>query len=434
MKRFILFSIIAVYSWTLNAQTVIISGANESYTEVETSPVSENFYFFSEVDGVAQNKQITLDISGISATYEGSPIRVRLKKLAEFGGAVMFTSGDLIVTAGALPTLNIPVNLTFPNYSGVLEIEVIDPALPAPHDVLINFAASGYYIVIEKLKTVPIPGATYDFLIAWCDDFFSTPSDATNFILQTEQALNAVWGREVNTWNLCSDLVSGIPENSINSYYLILINPLTDIPHLPSSRAKFLYRSSTFNSASMDDNFRRIGVSAKNTFTGITQQEFLYEFFAHEFLHGIQASYVNFDPISPADMNKMTWLIEGQAKFIETAFMQDPAYNTTTTNAAYAYSHSGSYAKYTEEFIDNYFYNNYKSLNTPYYYAYAPFWRHIYEQAFPAGSSEATKMAFLREAMKRNNSTVLTDIETNVMDASIATITGGTLQVAKVFR
>ncbi|MBN2521732.1 MAG: PKD domain-containing protein [Bacteroidales bacterium] len=360
------------------------------------------------------------------------------------------TVSSFMVTTNASGTTAMtssPINLSFG--AGVYQIVVSDPSPGG-----FNQAIPYYYLVLEKTKSIPISTAPYDYKIHYIEDFSQNHSRGTNantFLNYLENALTESWRIEVEEWELCDGINKNgcinIPVNDNPGSYNIYVHSILNIPI--NNIYGFQYHKGNEIRADMtSENQRGIHIDARSwdyfsaNIANINEQELIYAIIAHEFYHGIQASHVAYTSsgitIPPGsslkdEMTKMLWLIEGQAKALETSFMsQDDFTNqplsTSGTNVIYNQNTNNySYEYFCNDFITRALGTTptlpYESLHNQ-SYSYALFWRHIFEHNFTSGTAISDRQVILRESCKQNTTSALNLIR-SFMDTELSNISTG---------
>lgn len=386
---------------------------------------STNFYIQTHLNGVANSGcDFKITIQKLPVTTPTN-VLVKIKEKNEFGGKFVY-SGQYTTTAnGIVITSNIdPIAL---NLSGIYQIEVYDAS-----GNLISLILN-YYIFFEKVKTITITGASYNFSLHYSDAFFQATTlskavNSVNFLTELENAIKASWQKEVIDYNL------GRPSTSGNfDIYLHCNHDLAGLA--PYFHNSINYPVRTDPSNDNKDIFIDTKIFEELNTTGITQQELIYIIFSHEFWHSIQWSIMSWDNLKAKckssgasltdEKEKRDWLIEGQALFLQTKFME--TYSTSSANCNYQRgTANGAYDAYAAIFLNEAFNSTYlfKSLHQQNYF-YGLFWRHLYEHNAKS-ASDADKLKILTASCQQLEAYNTSDLSTanKLMDNALATAAG----------
>ncbi len=260
------------------------------------------------------------------------------------------------------------------------------------------------------------------------------------YLANLETIIKDVWEREITDWRLCDGVAAvaggsaiNTPSDKDNTYHFIVHN----ISELGGNINDFFFANGSDNDRVISLDSRITTVLNGIAHTAQYEKEMLYMTIAHEFYHGIQWSHVpaSIIPNIGVELPKRFWLIEGQAKSLETIFMTPGSgynYSTSYTNSVYVNNaFTFSYDYFTKDFINEIFDDGvafpraytYPNLNSASYY-YAMFWRHLFEHNFASATPLVDKMKLYRETCIDNTSSVYSNIETNIMNNNLAAAGG----------
>jgi len=464
MKRSILITLFIITSLPFYSQTVVFrDNANNELSHDIIGSITIHYIVAFEKDAanadIPTGNNLKIDITGLPFTTNTN-VELTITRISIGNPSVIIHQSNHATTASILnvtlssSTLNHAGNAIGDN-TGIFRIQLKTTSL-TPNQ---TFSFSTNYLVIEKTKSVNIPGSIgYNFQIHFVDQFFQgRTGDINPYLVCLTNALNESWQKQINDWELARGLPGDIPRNyddtydlyiSGYSYYILTGSNIVALFHksgiLPAgSNIKDFDNGIVKHERYIEIDCDPLNVNAFNANqTYITLQELVYEIVPHEFYHGIQWSHTswNTDALQvDGNVLNMQWWFEGQAKALETVFMTDPSYNTKTNNIAYATMgnktsliHRFSYEVYVREFIKgaldvNYNYRAIQDNTQPdngYYFALL--WRHIYENHFNSGVPEKDRLEFFRETSIVHTSTTnnLSDIKSSIMNPSFTNVSG----------
>ncbi len=396
MKSFAFFLLIMIISVQGYPQSLVIQGDELEVNEFKTK--SSPLYYLKAnhivalKDSIQTFNTIILNFSGLKGD---SVVNIALIDY-KTNSSVVIHEDILIPSSG---NLNLePLNVSDLGIYGSFYVQVYTSS----YTIFEIFLRQP--IFIEKAITISIPeNNEYKFMIHYADNYISSPTSVFVEDYVANALLNS-WKKEVIEWNLCEGLPGNIPQNNDSTYDIYIHN------------VREILNGDKFNdqmSSSINDGQREIFVDynpisyCNADTTQITEKELLYLVISHEFFHGIQFSHMSLDsiiknsyPNHKQEINNRKWLIEGQAKFLETVFMED--YSTSANNAAYIKnSFEGSYSEHVHDFILEAFdiKHTYPGLHELGYEG-ALFWRHLHEHNYDSAVPNHTRLALLRETCK----------------------------------
>ncbi|MBI9053110.1 MAG: PKD domain-containing protein [Bacteroidales bacterium] len=382
----------------------------------------------------------------------GQDVDLIVRNIAQYGGTIIYNSRQTVSSSGRISTIlpsnnNLGVDISngLNGNSGFFEIEVREHNGSLTGNLIVNFSYHNHsnnfdsYLVIEKQKQFSITGVPYNFIIHYADNFFNNHPlgiSSNIFTGYVENAFRDSWTKEVDEWELCKGIsrtnnqgtITNIPFDQDGDYH-IFIHSNYQAPSLTFYFGSDIYavgndgdRAIYIDSRSID--YVKSLSSIQNNH--LTENELIYQIISHEFLHGIQWSHMSWNnivanfPNSQTELNNRLWLIEGQAKSLETIFMNEGNFSTINANTAFAINtYKYSYEYYTAGFLNDAIGSNYNfKSHHDIKYDYAMFWRHLYEHNLDKTNNTITnkdKLAIFRETCKayeQNNSSNFGKIET----------------------
>lgn len=428
------------------------------------------FFFIFKIPGISQTVDIgfsytnNFSSSGKKTSHleVGKQLFITIKGLGNAGKTVdvkvmdavtktpIHTFGGQVIAAALGGALQIKQNpCTLPE--GMYFLQIDETAAPNT-----NIAVLQNDLLIIESRTVFNHGGMEFIIHHHSKAFRNHPLNVGHknlFVANVEDIIKNVWDREVVDWKLSNGIAAiaggngaDKPQDTDNKYHIIIHN-ISELCKVPITNVQIF--NDDFVWAYPGDNDRRLYIDSHITsiFKSITnsasfEKEFLYQLISHEFYHGIQFSHVQYSsiPNQAIEIPKRWWLLEGQAKFLETVIMEPTAaYNYSNysnapshINATYVEPYADhSYAYYTKPLM-NKLYDNGVSYPTAYDfpklhdvgYSYAVFWRHLFEHNFVSNTPLVDKLKLLRETCKANTSSALNIIESNIMDAELAAAAG----------
>jgi len=343
MKK-ILSIIIVFFPIIIQSQNIYINGTKIKKNEYIRSNIT-TYNIISHIDGLPTNYNFSISIDGL---IKDTTVKVLLRNINT-------TSIKILLDSVVVPSIGgVQTGLITADTLGISGSFFVEVNNQKSGSLIKRFEYNP--LVIEKATTINIPGITgYNFLIHHSDNFFvnhplgTTPTTFVNNYLTN--AFLASWQKEVNDWNLCDGLNGNVPQDNDNTYHIYIHNISEIVGGFNNDQIR----------AHPVDGDRRIYIDSRptailNATSNITEKELIYELISHEFYHGIQFSHMSYDsivnnfPDPAAELHNRNWLIEGQAKFLETVFMED--YSDSANNVTYSLNtHDHSYGDYTEKFL-----------------------------------------------------------------------------------
>lgn len=401
-----------------------------------------NFYYITSQDKFPTSNFTTYNVAAFDFTTGATnkTFLVRIKDLTAFIGmdveirfrnpiskVLVASYRDTVITSGTTAIVQTPmINSSTLGYVGMLETMVVEHANPA--NVIALFSTD--LLIIERIRNAVIGGMTFQIHYtdnAFINNPFGGVAHAPTYVQNVVDVLNQSWSKQITTWNLCNGLTGNIPSDNDNTYHIVIHN-ISNLFPVGTLNPDFFWAYSALNDRRIYLDTRPTVLLHSNT---VTERELLYMIIPHEFYHGIQWSIIPINTIIPTvgltlgqEIERRFWLIEGQAKFLETVFMSDPTYNTSSTNACFIKNNfEFSYGYYCKDLIESAYGTPYTFYNLPTMsYDYAIYWRHLYEHGFPAGTTDIDKMVLLRETAKRNKNSTLSFIKDSIMTKTLAAL------------
>lgn len=236
--------------------------------------------------------------------------------------------------------------------------------------------------------------------------FYNHPSGQNYFSTYIANVINIfddVWEKQVNEWALNN---GSDPFNNSSWYYLSL-NPCQNYSHY-----LFLFNGIDsygflYDCYQTPTNIREIGFTANpslflsGTGTQYTEEEFIRTALHHEFYHGIQYSLSkNIFGLPLSDFSKVQWIIEGQARAIQT--IGEP-------NAEFRTRSSGLY----DIDANRYIFDDLNESLLKVSYSYGIFWRYIYEN-YKTSNTIKDKIAIFRQTIENFSAITLPMLESQI--------------------
>jgi hypothetical protein len=257
----------------------------------------------------------------------------------------------------------------------------------------------------------------------------SQNSSIENILSYFKNSFKKSWIKENNGWELCKGLYNNTIKTNDNVFDVFTI----DWPMVRSftNDVSYLYHGAIdYNMIiSSDSMFLNSDMIKELNFdTNFINESKTFEYnLSHELLHTIQTSWV---PIvrNSTELTARKWLIEGQARLLETVINNDPEFlyngkNTAMLNKVVSNKRVNFYEENTKGFMDSVLVKQVPPKLKTGSYMFGWFWRHLYEHNFASTTPIANRMAFLRETMKTNTSSNLDSIKTH-MDAAFRNANG----------
>ena len=310
-KYFIILYFILFLHGFIFCQTYEIISQNLKYIPNHSGWPQDHYYIVSHqpVNGQENptNNTFNVKIYGLDNIQN---INIRLKPITKYFNYsnFLFVENNITVNQG------IAVSSTY-NASdlsdGIYELQIFQ------NNRWNTVEKGAKYFIIEKIINVnPIitPSVpTYHFEIHYAEQFFFNKANGNIDILrmdsllnQVESALKNTWQKEVDDWELCQGIAYGV-NNSLKNVpidadkiFHIYINPGMDI------RESFYYHKwdKDYFFAWGEDFYQEINIPIRpiksldeeDDIKYTKQDEALETVISHEFLHGIQKSYVPLFP------------------------------------------------------------------------------------------------------------------------------------------
>jgi hypothetical protein len=374
---------------------------NISISGINPIPIGgrDHYYIVVSNNGTATNNNVTFNVSGLSPSQQN--VFLQVQPVYWTDNSTYFLNQVISVNGSG----NATFTWTPPNndHTGICIIQVdtggtIQPIIPM----------SNAWIIPEKILTGTFNNGgqvnpVWTDSIYYCDQFFINHDNhithALTFANMVRDALNDSWDREVLDWSLCQGIANNRPVDGNNNYQ-VFINDSRD------GQTVYKYHSvhSGTDAFPWGDRIIEIG-SRLHQWTEAhmdvyqPEQDLIRSAVCHEFYHGIEFSH---------NTGSVTgdWMIEGQARFIQTVFMSQ------YSNPGEEYEGGRMFQGDANDFLlDN--------LNTSLdnlAYNYCIFWRFLYEN-YSTGSV-ANKLSIIRETCRGNTSSAIADIE-SFMDSKL---------------
>jgi PKD repeat protein len=400
-----------------------------------------SYYIGLQVDGsnniTTTSRTFNIDVTGLPLTSNTSVDVFIFSQFTNGNINTIIHKGKYTTTLDALSitldaaTLNFSGN-RIQDHTGLYNIQI---NLPSGSQILFG----NDYLVIEKTKDISIPGVNNSdmiFQLHFIDDYFiGRPAGSMNtYINEVQNSLLDSWQKEIVDYDLLHDLSPRLPldANHIFDVFLAQGNNASIIPGQfhnaisPASSSEVDYKRNIVIDC---DIIKNMGSLPETVYT---EEELIFMTIAHEFFHGLQWSLMSANKIFSAfpgkydlELKNRQWLYEGQAKFLETVFMQSHSRPGITNIVFSKLTNSESYTAKCADFINQALDKTYafKSLKTL-SYENTLFWRHTYEHNYAASVTDADRLAFLRETCKAYdaaNSSDLSVIKT-FMDAQFQAV------------
>lgn len=355
-----------------------------------TSHTYEHYYIKVSDDALATNDTIRFQVSGLTPLHPNT--KLQIIPLYGYSGIPILDQLLVVDSLGMACYTWMPLNN---NQTGFMEVKV-------------NVSGSDtfwqYTYIIPEHAITDTFSLGYDYTIHFCNQFFAGHTTGSNnypahssgidhasiFAGYVENAITESWNKQVNDWQLALNCTSqgfnNVPIDGDGNYE-IFIN---------DSDEENSYHGT--NSTYQDDNSERIiGVTYDifNDYPFYTSEEnLLKSVICHEFYHGIQWSLNNGWGGKDWD-----WMIEGQARFIQTLQYPIEEFDNATTQHFYRKNSN----MYLEDWLNRSLITNYGSINIPDYmsYNYCLFWRSLYENYTTTGST-ADSLEIIRETCRGN--------------------------------
>jgi PKD repeat protein len=250
------------------------------------------------------------------------------------------------------------------------------------------------YVVKEKIQTGAI-GSGADYMIHYASRFFywqpGGMGSVASYLTNLGQKFTNTWNTQINDWNLCSDISGNKPINiRADGYYYICVNH--------GIRAQDIDFWGDHVSSSPCSSYWQVNIKVYRDYELYNydnENDLLTSTIPHEFFHTIQFSH---NPNFPHNDNKMQWLIEGQARFIQTVACEELEYNSSKDRL---------YRTDANNFLN-------PNVSTSLYYQgykYCLFWRFLYEK-YNSGGSIADKLNIIKETQSGYSNTDIPAIKT----------------------
>ncbi len=338
--------------------------------KVETYGTKTHHYIAVSDNDTATNYTMTFNVTGLQPNQQN--VRLVIEPIY-WNGATYFLEQLLTVDISGNATYTwTPANDT---NTGICNVGIAYETG--------GFFFNDFWVIPEHILTGTFTNG-YDYTTYYTDQFFLYHPQGINhasvYAANAESALTNSWDKEINEWDLCQGTNGGIPIDNDDNYELCINdhgNPVSHIYHGTGDGA-FAY-------GGID---RKIGIPCRyyEVHPNYTTENFmLLSVMSHEFYHGVQWSHNN-----GWGSNACNWMVEGQARFLQSVFM-------------------GEYSDPNEEFLPGRSYTleatEYLKYSMSYglswvSYAYCMFWRFLFENY--ATGSTTDKLAIIRETCKGN--------------------------------
>jgi len=313
---------------------------------------------------------ITFTFNGLDPT---KPYFIRIKPVYGFPG-ILFLLQKLNVNAGG----NAVVNWV--------------PAVPAQTGIcLVQLSSNGAMAFTSTERIVPenvINGVFangggivgYAYKIYYTHQFFinhpNGPAHAPVFANMVKNALDWSWNDEVINWQLAQGCPGNRPSDADNIYEVAINGSMWGNDPPPETR---MYHE-TIETAALGGAERIIGIGSRIWFNPIAknyqpEDDAVSTAICHEFYHGIQWTLQN----GWLGVTDEDWLIEGQARFIQTEFMIARGIAPNPPIGGEEYRINNLYWQDANDFLKA----PDRSL-TQVRYNYCIFWRFLFENYLPA--------------------------------------------------
>lgn len=358
-------------------------------------------YLTTGIDNNSANAKTKFLVEGLSNSNE---LQLRISTVGGFGSSIIDLAQIDLIPNGS-PDTYITNNFFIPlndNNDGFCSIEIWQKI----NGIYEKLGISTFFLVLQKRMSSNAHSKILH--VYYAKRFFH---NATGGIGSCDQYINdvinnydATWDKQVNQY------FNGLrPANSNGQApaYLVSVNPLQEVTNYV-----FWFNLDYLDCYEVGESFRHIGVTANpHNFMdkkmsaagynnlGYSESEFLETEIFHEFYHGMQYTFNDQLFLGGLDaITKKRWLIEGQARFIQTL--------TGNPEIEFKQSVNGTYRQDANRYILN---NLNKSL-LKLSYDYSLFWRFLFENSTTSGNI-ADKLAIFRQTCEGFNATNITDIE-----------------------
>jgi hypothetical protein len=258
-------------------------------------------------------------------------------------------------------------------------------------------------ICLEHRLTGSFQGNKMNYVIYYNNQFFINHPEgfthANTFAGWVKEALVTSWDEEVVNWQLALGCNDGIPYDADNLLEVIVCDT--------ASPLNFKYHDAMVKttSASLGEQ-RVIGIFSREKILPSSknyqpEQDMIYSAICHEFYHGIQwthnQSWNNQFP------KKLLWMIEGQARFIQSVFMQNHSIGNNPPCGNEEFRIMNDFHRDSKNFLTEQLTIPYIALNydKEQCYGYCLFWRHLYEHYKPQGTVQE-KLDIIRNTCRGN--------------------------------
>lgn len=353
-------------------------------------------YLTTGIDNNSANAKTKFIVEGLSNPNE---LQLRIKTVGGFGSGVVDLAQIDMIPNGS-PDTYITNNFFIPlndNNDGFCSIEIWQKI----NGIYEKLNISTFFLVLQKRMSSNAHSKTLH--VYYAKRFFH---NATGGIAGCDQYINdviynydATWDKQVNQY------FNGLrPANSNGQApaYLVSVNPLQEVTNYV-----FWYNLDLYDCYETGESFRHIGVTANPrkfmdtkmsaagyNNLGYSESEFLETELFHEFYHGMQYTFNS----NMFDSESKRWLIEGQARCIQTLIGNPPVEFKPVVNGAY------------RQDANRYILNNLNKSLLKLSYDYSLFWRFLFENS-TTSTNIADKLAIFRETCKDFNAISIADIE-----------------------
>ncbi|TKJ41093.1 hypothetical protein CEE37_05345 [candidate division LCP-89 bacterium B3_LCP] len=362
------------------------------YGDIEICPWSPEFYNYLivEENGLTTGNSFTISASGLPPD---TIVQVKINEIEPYSRIFLNIQGETDTLGNLIPINWTPID----NETGICEVQIQvegtwyqfpDRLIPENH--LTNRFWQGY-----------------GYTVYYCDGFFQGHPNGMphgpNFAERVRSAAEASWSEEVVRWELCEGIPSGRPRDDDGNYQ-VFINDAEGI--------STLNYHGTDRTGAIAGSERRIGIGSlmwqnANYWQYWPESDLINSVISHEFYHGIQWSH-NQGWQNTWGPEENRWMLEGQARFIQTVFMEyysDP--NEEFEWGRRYQQDSNEYLNNSDPYVNML---NISLIDEAMDYEFCIFWRFLYENYI--NGTEAEKLAIIRETCIGNSAINLSDIET----------------------
>lgn len=282
---------------------------------------------------------------------------------------------NIVTQSSSFSKIQCEINMSSFASNGVFRVEYVQAGSTLTNSVLDGFFSIG---CVKTVKTSP-----YNVMLHYNKNYLVK---YPNIVTEVVTAINNAWDKQINDWKLCDKLNQHYPTVPNGENFDFVLNDF-DNPLALS------YENTPFGLLPQNNQKRiMIPYNIKNNLEipNANEQDVFSSIVCHEFYHCIQYSYMPVTEI--ADKNSVTrqWLLDGQARALETVFMNEKTKTAGVNNYMFQPSSANiSYEQDCKAFINNYFsFNTVVGMPSPLNniyplqkigYGYALFWRYLYE-------------------------------------------------------